>query len=460
MIERLKAKLRSSRWRARVRLLAPSLPRGLYWRSILIIVVPMVVLQAVVAVVFMERHYNQITTRLSDALTSTITGLESVYNAYPQDEGFEIISRDVARSFRLNVTIVKDAKLPPPAPKPFFSELDRAMARQLADKLDRPFWIDTVGNSDLMEIRIQLKDGNVMRIYADRRQAVPSNTHIFLVWMVGTALVLIVVSILFLRNQIKPILALANAAEAFGMGREVKNFRPRGAREVRRASIAFMQMRDRLERQIEQRTTMLSGVSHDLRTVLTRFKLQLALLPEGTETDELHADINEMQRMLEEYLDFARGDAGEEIQSVAPLPLMQRLAENGRKWGLDVALTTPESLPELRGKPIALERCFGNVVHNASRFGKQLNITVERQAQKVRFLFDDDGPGIHPKDYEQVFKAFHRLDDARNQDTPGSGLGLSIVRDIVRSHGGMIKLDQSPEGGLRVEILLPLAQIS
>ena len=446
-----------SRLRLRSRLIARALPKGLYWRSILIIILPMVLLQAVVAVVFMERHYDQITRRLSDVLTNTIAGLVGTYNAYPQGEDYKELSQLAARDFRLNVTILKDGKLPPPAPKPFFSTVDRALATRLENKISRPFWVDTVGNSDLLEIRILLADGNVMRIFADRRQAVPSNTHIFIVWMVGTALVLIVVAILFLRNQIRPILALANAAEAFGMGQTVEDFRPRGAREVRRASVAFIQMRDRIERQIDQRTTMLSGVSHDLRTVLTRFKLQLALLPSDVDTKELEEDVNEMQRMLQEYLDFARGDASEAVGEVDLKALLAKMADNGRKWGMDVALDLPETLPSFKGKPIALERCFGNIVHNASRFGKQLSLSARSGPKSVVITIDDDGPGIEPDKREEVFKAFHRLDDARNQNTPGSGLGLSIVRDIVRSHGGEIKLSDAPElGGLRVEVSLPL----
>lgn len=432
-------------------------PRGLYARSLLIIILPMVLLQAVVAVVFMERHYDLVTRRLSDALTNMVAGLVRVYHTYPQDADFQTITSIAARDFRLDIAILRDADLPPPAPKPFFSLVDATIAERVRNKLDRPFWIDTVGDSDQLEIRVKLDDGNVMRIFADRKQAVPSNTHIFIVWMVSTALVLLTVAILFLRNQIRPILSLARAAEAFGMGRQVEDFRPRGAREVRQASVAFLQMRDRIERQIEQRTTMLTSVSHDLRTVLTRFKLQLALLPPEAEVKELEADVAEMQRMLEEYLAFAKGDAAEEPGTVDLQGILDKTIDNGRRWGLKVKLVQPEELPLFTGKPGALERCFSNIVHNASRFAKRLIITATATGRYITLHFDDDGPGIPPEKRSEVFKPFHRLDNARNQDAPGSGLGLAIVRDIVRSHGGEISLEEAPTGGLRVSVRLPLA---
>lgn len=433
------------------------LPRGLYARSLLIIILPMVLLQAIIAIVFMERHYDLVTRRLSDSLTDTIAGLVRIYHVYPQDADFQIFTATASQAFGLNVSILRDATLPPPAPKPFFLNVDRTIADRVRLKLNRPFWIDTVGNSNQLEIRVKLDDGNVMRVFADRKQAVPSNTHIFIVWMISTALVLLFVAVLFLRNQIRPILSLANAAEAFGMGRNVENFRPRGAREVRRASIAFIQMRDRIERQIEQRTTMLTGVSHDLRTVLTRFKLQLALLPPDTDLAELESDVNEMQRMLEEYLAFAKGDAGDEVGEVNLAALLEGSIEKARRWGLQAEFQKPlPVIPVYEGKPGAIERCFGNIVHNASRFAKQLEVSVEANQRFLNIYFDDDGPGIPEKDWDEVFKPFHRLDDARNQDTPGSGLGLAIVRDIVRSQGGEIRMAHAPLGGLRVAIRLPL----
>ena len=266
------------------------MPTGLYARALLIIIAPMVILQSVVAFVFMERHWNSVTQKLSSAVVSDIAALIDVYRGYPQDAQHAQIRKIAQERLGLVVDFLPATEMPPPGPKPFFSLLDQALSVELR-KIKRPFWIDTVGKSALVEIRIQL-DNAVMRILAPRSAAYASNSEIFLFWMVGTSLVLLTVAIIFLRNQIRPILRLADAAEAFGKGRDMPNFRPRGAREVRRAAVAFIEMKLRVERAIEQRTTMLAGVSHDLRTILTRFKLELAMLGKGPEIDALKKDVD------------------------------------------------------------------------------------------------------------------------------------------------------------------------
>ena len=300
----------STRWGRLGAWLNARMPKGLYARALLIIVTPMLLLQSVVAFVFMERHYNLVTQRLSSAVTHDIAALIEIYQKYPQDKDIATLRKIASEQLNLNIELLPPDPLPPPGPKPFFSVLDSALSKEIGSKIGRPFWIDTVGNSNLVEIRIQL-DQAVLRVFARRSQAYASNSHIFLVWMVGTSLVLLAVAILFLRNQIKPIVRLAEAAEAFGKGREIENFHPRGAREVRQAALAFLEMKRRIERQIEQRTTMLAGVSHDLRTVLTRFKLQLAMFEESPELDAMRADVDEMQAMLEDYVAFAKGASGE-----------------------------------------------------------------------------------------------------------------------------------------------------
>ena len=273
------------------------MPKGLYARALLIIILPMVILQSVIAFVFMERHWNVVTQRLSAAVVQDIGALIDIYRGYPQDADQTQIRRIAQERLGLVVDFLPLSEMPPPGPKPFFSLLDQALSEEMRKQIGRPFWIDTVGKSALVEIRVQL-DSTVMRVFARRSAAYASNSEIFLLWMVGTSVVLITVAIIFLRNQIKPILRLADAAESFGKGRDAPNFRPRGAREVRRAAQAFIEMKTRVERAIEQRTTMLAGVSHDLRTVLTRFKLELALIDdspgnrgheEGRRRDGAHA---------------------------------------------------------------------------------------------------------------------------------------------------------------------------
>ncbi len=440
---------RSSRWTNSV------MPKGLYARALLIIIMPMVILQSVLAFVFVERQWNEVTQRLSAGVVHDIAGLIDVYRGYPQDADRAQIRRIAQQRLGLVVDFLPLGDLPPPGPKPFFSLLDSALSDELRKQIGRPFWIDTVGKSALVEIRIQLDD-TVMRVFARRSAAYASNAQIFLLWMVGTSVVLLVVAIIFLRNQIKPILRLADAAESFGKGREVPNFRPRGAREVRRAAAAFIEMKTRIERSIEQRTAMLAGVSHDLRTVLTRFNLELALMKKMTpEVEAMKSDVAEMNRMLEAYLAFARGDLGELAAPTDMAALLEQLRLDAERHGHKTSVIF-HGPPIVTVRPAALKRCLGNLVSNASRFASTIAITGHRDHRWLTVTVDDDGPGIPLAMREEVFKPFLRLDDARNQDEGGTGLGLAIARDIARSHGGDIMLGDSPLGGLRATVRVPV----
>ncbi len=430
------------------------MPKGLYARALLIIIVPMVVLQSVIAFVFMERHWNTVTRRLSAAVVQDIAALIDVYQSYPQDKDRTKIKAIAQNRLGLVVDFLPPNDMPPPGPKPFFSLLDQTLSVQLSRQIGRPFWIDTVGRSSLVEIRIKLDDA-VMRIYAQRSAAYASNSQIFLFWMVGTSAILLFVAVLFLRNQIRPILRLADAAENFGKGREAPGFRPRGASEVRRAAHAFMEMKTRIERSIEQRTAMLAGVSHDLRTILTRFKLELELIGDGPEVDGMRKDVDEMSAMLEAYLAFARGDGGETAQPTDMDKALEELRSDAERQG-HVATAAFRGLPIVTVKPAAFKRCIANLVSNAARHANTIAINGHRDHRWLTVTVDDDGPGIPMKMREEVFKPFLRLDDARNQDEGGTGLGLAIARDIARSHGGDITLGDSPMGGLRATVRVPV----
>ncbi|HYA07126.1 MAG TPA: ATP-binding protein [Xanthobacteraceae bacterium] len=429
------------------------MPKGLYARSLLIIIVPMVVLQSVIALLFLERHWNLVTTYLSSAVTQEIATLIDVYKTYPQDPDHTQLRRIAQDRLGLVVDFLP-GPLPPPGSKPFFNQLDAAVSDQIRRQIGLPFWIDTVGRSSIMEIRIQLPD-TVMRVFARRADVYDPNSWIFLVWMVATALVVLAIAIAFLRNQIRPIVRLADAAEAFGKGREAPNFRPRGAREVRRAAAAFLEMKGRVERAIEQRTTMLAGVSHDLRTILTRFKLELALLGDTPEIEAIKKDIDEMAAMLEAYLAFARGDSGEQSAPTDMAAFLDELKADAERHG-HRATVTFYGQPEITVRPAAFKRCLANLVTNAGRFAETIAITGHRDHRWLTVTVDDDGPGIPPNLREEVFKPFLRLDDARNQDEGGTGLGLAIARDIARSHGGDITLGDSPLGGLRATVRVPV----
>jgi two-component system, OmpR family, osmolarity sensor histidine kinase EnvZ len=430
------------------------MPKGLYARALLIIIAPMVVLQSVVAYMFMERHYNLVTQRLSGGVVQDIATLIDVNKVYPQDPDHAQLRRIAQEKLGLVVDFLPVNDLPPPGPKPFFSLVDQALSEEVRKQIGRPFWIDTVGRSALVEIRIKLDDA-VMRVFAPRRAAYVSNSHIFLAWMVGTSLVLITVAVLFLRNQIRPILRLADAAESFGKGREVPDFRPRGAREVRRAALAFIEMKRRIERTLEQRTAMLAGVSHDLRTILTRFKLELALIGDSPELEAMKKDVDEMGRMLEAYLAFARGDSGEQSAPTNMGAFLEELRADAERNGHKSSVHF-HGHPIVTVRPAAFKRCLANLVSNAARFARSISITGHRDHRWLSITVDDDGPGIAPHQREEVFKPFLRLDDARNQDQGGTGLGLAIARDIARSHGGDIILSDSPLGGLRATVRVPV----
>ena len=440
-------------WRAFARRLANYMPKGLYARAMLIVIVPLVILQSFVAYFFMERHWQLVTFRLSAAVVQDIGALIDLHRAIRQDKGDETLERVAQERMKLDVQFLPPGQLPPALPKPFFSIVDQALSAELSRQIGRPFWLDTVGKSSLVEIRVQLDD-SILRVVAHRNAAYASNAHIFLIWMVGTSLVLLGVAVAFMRNQIRPILALAGAAEDFGKGRDL-DYSPRGAREVRQAGYAFIEMKRRIERAIEQRTAMLNGVSHDLRTVLTRFRLSLALMEESEETEALQRDVEEMQRMLEAYLAFARGDAGETAAPTDIYGLLEELKFDAERHGEQAEISfSGDPIVTLRAD--AFKRCLGNLVGNAARHANRIVVQGLRDPRFLTIHVDDDGPGIPLDEREEVFKPFYRLDEARNQDEGGTGLGLAIARDIARSHGGDVALSDSPLGGLRASVRIPV----
>ena len=431
------------------------MPKGLYARALIIIIAPMVLLQSVLTFVFLERHWQTVTRRLSTVTVQNIAMLIDTYQTYPQDANAETLVRLAEQNLGLRISFAPGEELPQIGSKPFFDLLDTTLSDELTRQIGKPFWIDTVGRSNLVDIRIKL-DNSVMHVLARRSQTYASNSQIFLLWMVGTSLVLLTVAILFLRNQIKPILRLSEAADSFGRGRPPPaDFRPRGAREVRQAAHAFIEMRDRIERYVEQRTVMLAGVSHDLRTVLTRFKLQLALFEETPELEAMRADVDEMQAMLEDYMAFAKGDAGEEIVRVDIGEILNEVKSqaHGTK---NIAIEVKEAPLVVPVRRHAFKRAVANLVNNAARFAEHVTVNATRQNGALIVEVEDDGPGIPETEREDVFRPFYRIDHARNQDSGSTGLGLAIARDIARIHGGDIALSRSPLGGLKAVLKVPV----
>jgi two-component system, OmpR family, osmolarity sensor histidine kinase EnvZ len=443
-------------WRRGARGLAEVLPKGLYKRSLLIVILPMVLLQTAVTFAFMQHHWELVTRRLSEAVARDIGALADLYKKLPPGEEDSFLANLASERFRMDATLLPPGPLPPPMPRSFFDALDpltRTLPSELKSRLREPFWLDTVGRSGLMEIRVDLGD-RVLRLVTRRSLAYEANAHIFVLWMLGAMIVLLTVAIVFLRNQIRPILRLAQAAEDFGKGRDV-DFNPHGAREVRQAGRAFIEMKRRVERASEQRTAMLNGVSHDLRTILTRFKLSVALLESSLDSDLLQKDVDEMGRMLEGYLAFARGDTAEASTETDLGVMLEDLRADAQRHGAAVTLEASGKLV-VRVRPVAIRRCVGNLVANAQRHADNVRILVKREHRFVSIIVDDDGVGIPVAHREDVFRPFYRLDEARNQDESGAGLGLAIARDIARSHGGDIILSDSPLGGLRAAIRIPV----
>jgi two-component system osmolarity sensor histidine kinase EnvZ len=436
------------------RWLKRQLPKTLFGRSLLIIVLPVALMQVAVTYVFFDNHWQTVTARLSEGLAGDIAWAVESYREEPTPEAFEKLSRRAEESMGLSIALQPGRSLPVNRRYSVFAPIDRSLQRALSERLDEPYWFDTTRYPAYVDIRIAVP-GGVMRVLAPRDRAFATQGHIFVLWMTLATVLLTAIAILFIRNQVRAIERLANAAEAFGRGGEAIGFKPHGAREVRRAATAFLAMRSRIQRHIEQRTTLLASVSHDLRTPLTRLKLALALAEPNKRTDAMKRDVSEMEHMIDEYLAFARGEGGEGVETVSLRQILEEVSEGARRAGAQVRIAADAKLvAEVR--PNALKRALSNLVMNAAVYGEHVEVTAQLRPQGgVEIVVDDDGPGIPAEHYEEAFKAFGRLDEARNQNTKGVGLGLAIARDVARGHGGDITLDRSPLGGLRAVIQLP-----
>ncbi|MCE2509742.1 MAG: HAMP domain-containing protein [Alphaproteobacteria bacterium] len=430
------------------------LPQTLLGRSLMIIVMPLVLLQVIATYIFYERHWDTITRRLARDLAGEITVIIHLMERHPGEEEEKWILDQALTFLEIRAFLKEGAVLPPEdAAAPAFSFLDDTLHHELELLLRRPFRIDTQSYDREVEIQVQLPEG-VLKVITPRKRLFSSTTYIFIMWMVGISLILFAIATLFMRNQVRPIRRLAMAADRFGRGLDVPDFKLAGALEVRQAASAFNLMRERIQRQISQRTDMLSGVSHDLKTPLTRIKLQLAMLKDNPDVANIQADVADMETMLEGYLAFARGEGGEEPADVNLSALLREVAGSARREGaaIDLHIEGEIVLPLRRD---AFKRCLTNLVANSMRHAEHIAIRAGRREDSVVLTIDDDGPGIPADQREEVFRPFYRLDTSRNRETGGIGLGLAISRDIIRGHGGEIALDDSPLGGLRAQIRLP-----
>ncbi len=430
------------------------LPRTLFGRSLMIILTPVLLMQVTAAYYFYDRHWDTLTSRLAEGVVGEIAmvieQLEETENRVVRDAILDRATRTLDLVMSVDPEVIGLVEQPPAPNEILRSRLSEA----LRERIGRPFHIDPEVAGEWSIITVLIDDG-ALKTLVPRRRLFSSTSQVFISWMVGSGVILVAVAIIFMRNQIRPIRRLAIAAESFGKGRDVPNFKPEGATEVRQAAHAFLVMRERIQRQIVQRTEMLAGVSHDLRTPLTRMKLLLAMQGDGPETEELRTDVADMEDMIEAYLAFARGEGGEELQPTDLEVLLSEVVGAARREGAAVDLTVRDTMM-LPLRPQSFKRCLANIIGNARRYAHRIQVSAGRRGSAFEVVIDDDGPGIPVEEREAVFKPFYRMEASRNQETGGTGLGLTIARDIARAHGGDIRLADGPLGGLRCTVRLPV----
>ncbi len=427
-------------------------PKGLFRRSLLIIALPVALMQIAVLWMFFDSQWETVTRRLSEGVAGDVAVMVAAYRRQPQN--LESLAQLALDKMDLSIALQAGEVLPTSTNPALFSVLDRTLRRALQARLDAPFWFDTTRYPAYVDIRVQVRDG-VLRFIAPRDKVFSTSGHIFVFWLIVVTFVQMSIAIIFIRNQVKPIQRLAEAAERFGRGQDYPGFAPSGAREVRQAAAAFIEMRDRIRKYVDQRTIMLAGVSHDLRTPLTRLKLHLAMSDGDNDASGAQDDVREMERMLDGYLAFARSEAPEPDQKFDLGALTQQCVAAARRGGARIDVQTGEGLA-FSGRRQALGRCIANLIDNAVRYGSHVRVQATRSAGMIEIVVEDDGPGIDESCYEEAFRPFNRLDPARNLNAGGIGLGLSIARDAARAHGGDIVLGPSLMGGLRAVLRLPL----
>jgi two-component system osmolarity sensor histidine kinase EnvZ len=422
-------------------------PRGYNARNILILIVPMIIFVVSMTLFFFYTHVEQVNAKLSRAVAEELAFVIDHHEEHPDQ--FDDMARSISASGLMSLSFMPDVKeLTPPPGNECCDQLRDEMRIRFGDQP----WLFRYLPDDLLTIRI-IGPRGMYEARMDRKRVIIITAHIFIVWTVAFSVLLLLTSYLFLRNQIRSILQLSWAADAFGRGEDVPSFKPSGAIEVRKAARSLLRMRNRIRRYADQRTAMLAGVSHDLRTPLSRLKLELALAPKDFDTAPAKSDILEMERMLDGYLAFARGEEGEQaVQSDLAIVTREAVAAAAARLKLEL-IATPVPM---RLRPLALKRAISNLANNAADYGKHVRVTVSATANEAVVVVEDDGPGIAPENFEDAFRPFSRLDASRNQNVSGVGLGLTIARDAARAHGGDVTLGVSEMGGLRATMRLPL----
>ena len=427
------------------------LPTGLFYRSLIIVAAPTIILQIIITIAF----FDSIWIKANKGLTRSLVGeLKTLSDIYTGKDSSQIKYLTEQYKFNFDYVInIKDEKLPTNVKERKYSPMDRSLRRELKSVFGSTnYWFDTIKYEEVVEIKIKSND-RIIQILFPRERIAPSSVRHFIFWITFPSLLLISIAIIFLKNQTRPIINLAKAAEKFGKGDFVSGIRPSGASEIRKAEYEFDRMAKRIDRHLKQRTEMLSGISHDLRTPLTRLKLQLAMLNQKDLSIKMSKDIDEMENMLNTYLQFAKSQIQEESVATNVNKLLNEIAseKNSENFYLDLPIQIV-----LVGRKNALKRCFNNIIENGLNYAKNVYVEISKSTNKLNIFISDDGPGIPMNQYKNVFRPFFRLDKSRNLNHTGVGLGMSIAEDIVSSHGGSIELSESKYKGLQVKISLPL----
>ncbi len=427
------------------------LPKRLFYRSLIIVAAPVIILQITISVAFFDSIWIKANKGMTRSLVGEIETLFDFYQSYDK-KNIQILTDSFKKNFDFVINIKTGEKIPVTKSDRRYSPMDRSLRREMKPVFGNNYWFDTVTYIDLVDLRIQTKD-DVIQIFFPKEKIAPSSVRIFVLWLIFPSVVLILIAIIFLKNQTRPIVNLARAAERFGKGESIQNLRPSGASEIRKATFEFDRMMKRINRHLTQRSEMLSGISHDLRTPLTRLKLQLAMMDKKDTAKKMARDIDEMERMLNDYLQYAKSQTQEKSDEINLNNLITELLKNYDRSKYN--FINKESV-QINGRENLVKRCIQNIIENGLSYGDKIILEIKKSLNSAIIIIEDNGPGIPKTEYPNVFKPFYRIDKSRGLNKSGVGLGLSISEDIAKSHGGNIALGESREKGLMVKISFPL----
>ncbi len=428
------------------------LPKRLFYRALIIVAAPVILLQLIISIVFFDSIWIKANKGMTRSLVGEVETLFDVYKSNQSKENIKNLTDLYKKNFDFVINIKTGEQLPETRSDRRFSPMDRSLRREMKSAFQNNYWFDTVTYIDLVDLRI-MTNNEIIQIFFPKAKIAPSSVRIFVLWLTVPSVLLIFIAIIFLKNQTRPLVKLSKAAERFGKGELVEDLRPSGALEIRKATYEFDRMMKRINRHLAQRSEMLSGISHDLRTPLTRLKLQMAMMEKKDLAKKMTSDIDEMEKMLNDYLQYAKSQAEENSTKINLNVLITEILTNFDKNKYD--FLNNQNI-EIEGRKNLIKRCIVNIITNGLAYGDKISIQTKKSINSAVIIIEDNGPGIPQGEYLNVFKPFYRIDKSRGLNKSGVGLGLPISQDIIKSHGGNISLSKSKLGGLQVKITLPL----